>query len=73
MSEQQVKVNLRDQEVLVTNVAIAGPDRDVGIMSCYVDNFDLTDTNGNVLDWLLTDQESDIVYMAIWQANEAAT
>lgn len=50
------------------NVTWCGAEPDVGIMSDYVDSFDLQDTDGNLWDWdkeQLTDEEDKAVNEAL--------
>lgn len=44
-------VLLRGKVWEITNVAWCGADRSVGIMSDYVDEYDLEDADGNRWDW----------------------
>lgn len=67
-AEQWVKdpgrVVLRGKLWTVTNVTWHGADRSAGILSDYVDEFDLEDADGNLWNWdtdQLTDEEDKAV------------
>lgn len=52
----QFSLTMRGQEVEVT-ASVCPSEPDVGILDEYTDDFEITDTEGNVLDWELTDAE----------------
>lgn len=60
-----ITVNLRGQEVEITHFNIARAEPDVGLMSDYLDDWELADENGEILEWELTEEESDVVSQAI--------
>lgn len=66
-------VQLRGKEWEIVNVEMVGAEPDVGIMSAYVEGYDLQDADGNLWDWYkeqLTSQEEKVVDLALNQLVE---
>lgn len=59
-TKMEFMVSLRDQLVTVVGFAYP-PDRSVGIMGTQFEEQEIRDEEGNILDWELTDEESDVV------------
>lgn len=63
-------VQLRGKEWEIINVEMAGAEPDIGIMSAYVEGYDLQDPNGNLWDWdkeQLTAEEEKAVDLVLNQ------
>lgn len=62
-------IELRGQQVTITDIDIGAADRSVGIMSEYVEGYVLQDAAGNELDWYdsLTKEEKDAIDNAIYE------
>lgn len=63
-------VQLRGKEWEIINVEMAGAEPDIGIMSAYVEGYDLQDADGNLWDWgkeQLTAEEEKAVDLVLNQ------
>jgi len=67
-------VELRGQEIVITNVTLCPAEPDVGIFNSYPDGYTLKDSNGKELDWYpsLTKEENAIIDNAIANATASA-
>jgi len=69
MNVPSLTIELRGQKVFITDVSIMSAERDIGIMSSYVDDYTLKDVNGKELnDWIgtLNTEEEKTIIKAIY-------
>lgn len=63
-----LKMILREQEVEIINIEFSGAAPSVGISRPVLESYDLEDSEGNPLNWEITDEEDDQITEEIYKA-----
>lgn len=63
-------LTLRGQEIVIDDIVMGAAEPDVGIMTRYLDEWTLKDSDGEELDWELTDEEVEAISQAVLKADD---